>query len=114
MNAHTACTDDTSRDWAALACAIRTWGRELGFQEIGIAGSDLSAEEARLFDWLAAGRHGDMAYMERHGAARARPAALVPGTLTVISARLDYLPREARASADVIADPSRAHIAHYA
>jgi len=114
MNAHAVRSDDTSHDWPALARAIRDWGRELGFQEIGIAGGDLSADETRLLDWLAAGRHGDMAYMARHGVARARPHALVPGTLTVVSARLDYLPRDARASADVMADPFRAHVARYA
>jgi epoxyqueuosine reductase len=114
MNAQSIRRDDTTRDWAALAHSIRAWARELGFQEIGIAGVDLCAEEARLLDWLAAQRHGDMAYMTRHGAARARPSQLVPGTVTVISARLDYLPREARASAEVLADPRRAHIARYA
>ena len=58
----------------ALAHDIRDWGRELGFDEIGIAGTDLSADEARLLAWLAAGRHGTMDYMARHGVRRARPA----------------------------------------
>ena len=68
-------------DWNGLAQKIRVWGRELGFDEIGIAGTDLGADEARLVAWLAAGRHGTMDYMARHGARRARPAELVPGTL---------------------------------
>jgi epoxyqueuosine reductase len=114
MNAPSPRIDDTPRDWAALARSIRTWGRELGFPEVGIAGVDLSVEEARLFDWLGAQRHGDMAYMARHGSARARPAALVAGTVSVICARLDYLPADARASVDVLDDPRRAHIARYA
>jgi epoxyqueuosine reductase len=86
------------RDWSGLAPRIRDWGRALGFDEIGIAGTDLSAEESRLVAWLAAGRHGTMDYMARHGARRARPAELVPGTLTVITARLNYLPPSTRAS----------------
>ena len=69
---------NADRDWAALAANIARWGSELGFQQIGIAGTDLSTDEARLIDWLAAGRHGTMDYMARHGATRARPAAGSP------------------------------------
>src|SRR5437867_3976572 len=83
-------------DLAALARDIRGWGIELGFAEIGIADTALAAEEARLSAWLAAGRHGEMDYMARHGLRRARPADLVPGTIRVISARLDYQPPRAR------------------
>jgi epoxyqueuosine reductase len=70
---------------------IRQWGRELGFSQIGVAGVDLSSAEPGLLAWLAQGFHGDMAYMQRHGLRRARPAELVPGTVSVISARMDYL-----------------------
>jgi len=102
------------RDWSALASDVIRWGRELGFQEIGIADTDLAADETRLLAWLGNGRHGAMEYMARHGTARARPAELVPGTLRVIAARLNYRPPAARPSADVLADPSRAFIARYA
>ena len=102
------------RDWTALAARIRAWGVEQGFDEIGIAGTNLAADEARLMAWLAAGRHGTMDYMARHGARRARPAELVPGTLTVITARLNYLPPAARAGDAVLADPAKAFIARYA
>jgi len=71
---------------------IRGWARELGFSQIGVAGVDLSAAEPGLLAWLSQGFHGDMAYMERHGLKRARPAELVPGTVSVITARMDYLP----------------------
>jgi epoxyqueuosine reductase len=71
---------------------IQTWARELGFSQIGIAGVDLSSAEAGLSAWLAAGFHGDMNYMAAHGLKRARPAELVPGTVSVITARMDYLP----------------------
>jgi epoxyqueuosine reductase len=101
-------------DWPALAGAIRRWGVALGFQEIGIAGSDLGLAEQRLLDWLAAGRHGAMDYMARHGATRARPAELVPGTLRVITARMNYRPPAARASAEVLGEPTKAFIARYA
>jgi epoxyqueuosine reductase len=70
---------------------IKAWGRELGFQAVGIADADLSAAEPRLLEWLARGWHGEMEYMARHGALRARPAELKPGTLRVISCRMDYL-----------------------
>ncbi len=73
---------------------LRTWAKELGFSQIGVAGIDLSSAEAGLSAWLAAGFHGSMHYMARHGMKRARPAELVPGTVSVITARMDYLPRE--------------------
>jgi epoxyqueuosine reductase len=73
---------------------LREWARALGFSQIGIADIDLAAEEPGLQAWLNAGFHGSMAYMARHGLKRARPAELVPGTLRVISARMDYLPRD--------------------
>ncbi|UUZ71295.1 tRNA epoxyqueuosine(34) reductase QueG [Polaromonas sp. P1(28)-8] len=67
-------------------------GAELGFSQIGVAGVDLSSAEPGLSAWLAAGFHGDMHYMQAHGLKRARPAELIPGTVSVITARMDYLP----------------------
>ena len=98
---------------------LREWARELGFSQIGIAGVDLSQAEAGLLDWLAAGFHGDMGYMAAHGLKRARPAELVPGTLSVISARMDYLPRDTPAGwaareAGAQSDPQRAVVSVYA
>ena len=63
-------------DWIALATMIVQWGRELGFQEVGVADTDLSVDEVRLLNWLDKDRHGEMDYMARHGVARARPAEL--------------------------------------
>jgi epoxyqueuosine reductase len=112
--ARDASADRVDRDWHALAADIRRWGRDLGFQEVGIAGTDLAVEERRLLEWLGKGRHGSMDYMARHGATRARPADLVPGTIRIITARMNYRPPGARASAAVLDDPSKAHIARYA
>jgi epoxyqueuosine reductase len=81
-------------DAAQLVSQIQAWGQELAFSQIGVAGVDLSAAEPGLQAWLSAGWHGDMAYMAAHGMKRARPAELVPGTLSVITARMDYLPRD--------------------
>src|SRR2546429_1344838 len=94
----------TVMNYAALAKRIRDWGRSLGFQAVGIADADLAAAEPRLLEWLAQGRHGEMEYMARHGALRARPEELKPGTLRVISCRLDYYTRE-----DGAADETTAH-----
>ena len=99
---------------AALAQQIRAWGVELGFQQIGIADTDLSHAEPRLIEWLHAGFHGDMDYMAKHGVNRARPDALVPGTLRVIAARMNYLPPAAAESWGVINEPGRAFISRYA
>ena len=100
-------------DLAALAAQVKDWGRELGFQKVGIAGIALPEDERRLLEWLAAGRHGEMRYMARHGTRRARPAELVPGTLRVIAARMDYWPGGAEAEA-VLADPGIGYVSRYA
>ncbi len=81
-------------DGPSLVSAIGEWGRALGFSQIGVAGVDLSSAEAGLSQWLSNGFHGGMAYMETHGLKRARPAELVPGTVSVVTARMDYLPAE--------------------
>ena len=80
-------------DGEALLAQLRGWGRELGFSQIGVADIDLATAEPRLLAWLDNGFHGTMDYMAAHGAKRARPAELVPGTRSVVTARLDYLPR---------------------
>lgn len=80
---------------AQLVSQLQAWGRELGFSQIGVAGVDLREAEPGLLAWLEAGFHGDMAYMAGHGLKRARPAELVPGTLSVVTACMDYLPRNA-------------------
>jgi epoxyqueuosine reductase len=98
-------------DYTALAEQIRSWGLELGFQAVGIADADASAAEPRLLEWLSRGWHGEMEYMARHGALRARPAELRPGTLRVISCRMDYLHDVPQG---IDADPERAYIARYA
>jgi epoxyqueuosine reductase len=98
-------------DYAALAAQIRDWGRDLGFQAIGFADADLSAAEPRLLEWLAEGRHGEMEYMARHGALRARPAELKPGTLRVISCRMEY---GSGAPDEIPSSSGKAYVARYA
>src|SRR3954471_19364686 len=101
-------------DYAALAERIREWGRSLGFQAVGIADGDLSAAEPRLLEWLSHGRHGEMEYMARHGALRARPAELKPGTLRVISCRMDYAVGAQVTGEELPEISDRAYIARYA
>ncbi len=93
---------------------VKRWGRELGFDAVAIAGTDLGENEARLIDWLGRGWHGEMDYMARHGARRARPAELVPGTASVITARINYTPPAASDSWSVMADAERGFISRYA
>ena len=100
-------------DLAMLAATIKSWGRELGFQAVGIADTDLSAVEPRLGAWLASGFAGELDYMRKHGSKRTQPASLVPGTLRIISARMDYRPRAAE-SWGILADGSKAFVARYA
>ncbi|MBB5207005.1 tRNA epoxyqueuosine(34) reductase QueG [Chiayiivirga flava] len=97
-----------------LAHDIRAWGRALGFQQVGFAGIDLREDERHLDDWLAAGQHGDMDYMARHGSKRARPQELVPGTLAVISVRMDYGDDDPDAAWQTLRSGERAYVARYA
>ena len=106
-------------DLTELARTIKRWGAELGFADVRIADVDLTHAEAGLQAWLDAGRHGEMDYMASHGMKRARPAELVPGTVRVITARMDYLPdttppdwRERETAR--LADPQAAVISLYA
>lgn len=95
-----------------LAQNIKRWAQELGFQQTGIAGTDLGDHEERLNQWLAQGYQGEMEYMARHGRKRSRPAELVEGTLRVISLRMDYLP-DATAQQTVLDDQEAAYISRY-
>ena len=98
----------------SLRARVLSLGRELGFQHIGIAGIELAEAEQRLADWLAQGFHGAMDYMEKHGTLRSRPAELVPGTVSVISARMDYLPEPRAALWERLEDPHAAYVSRYA
>lgn len=100
-------------DWQQLTTAIKAWALELGFSQCGIADTDLSIEEPRFQAWLDAGYHGEMAYMANHGLMRCRPEQLQPGTLRVISVRLDYLP-ESAGFATNLAAADQAYISRYA
>jgi epoxyqueuosine reductase len=97
-----------------LATRIKAWGGELGFQQVGIAATTLEDDEGRLQEWLERGWHGDMEYMQRHGVRRSRPADLVPGTLRVISVRMDYQAPAARSASAVLADRLLGFISRYA
>jgi epoxyqueuosine reductase len=107
-------TPDPHLDYAALSRQIKRWGQELGFQQVGITDTQLDEDEAYLMQWLAAGHHGRMDYMERHGTRRSRPAELVPGTVRIISVRMDYWPGDARDADAVLQDDTLAYLSRYA
>ncbi|MEX5351801.1 tRNA epoxyqueuosine(34) reductase QueG [Pseudomonas juntendi] len=100
-------------DLPTLAQSIKDWGRELGFAHVGIAGVALGEHEQHLQRWLAAGYQGEMDYMAAHGSKRAHPDELIPGTLRVISLRMDYLPGDTL-MAQRLAQPEKAYISRYA
>ena len=101
-------------DEHALVAQIKQWGRELGFQHVGISSTDLSRFEAGFVRWLDAGMHADMDYMARHGLKRLRPAELQPGTRSVISVRMDYMPDALAAAPRVLKDGRLAYVSRYA
>ena len=100
-------------DLHQLAQQIKQWGKDLGFQQVGITDTDLSAEEPRLQAWLDKQYHGEMEWMARHGMMRARPHELLPGTLRVISVRMNYLPAKA-AFASTLKNPQLGYVSRYA
>jgi epoxyqueuosine reductase len=97
-----------------LAASIERWGMELGFQYIGITDIELDSAEKRLQQWLTDGFHGEMGYMEAHGSKRTRPDQLIPGTVSVICARIDYLPESAALSQAILHDTLQAFVSRYA
>ncbi|MGD8935606.1 MAG: tRNA epoxyqueuosine(34) reductase QueG [Thiogranum sp.] len=101
-------------DFHALAARIKQWGKELGFQRVGITGTDLADDEQRLAAWLERDFHGEMDYMRSHGRKRSRPRELLPGTLRIVSARMDYWPAQAEDAHRMLADPLRGYISRYA
>jgi epoxyqueuosine reductase len=107
-------TQNSGFDPAALLLDIKSFGASLGFTRIGVANIDLSADEALFLDWLRAGFAGEMQYMSRHGTKRSRPAELLPGTVSCISARMDYWPAEAADAQAVLANGSAAYVSRYA
>lgn len=98
----------------AITRQIKVWGQDLGLDAIGISDTGLTRAEIDLRQWLAKGFHGEMAYMAKHGIKRSRPAELEPGTLRIISARLDYLPEPLAQAEQALQDPQRAFISRYA
>tara|TARA_B100001250_G_scaffold392909_1_gene395145 strand:- start:24956 stop:26044 length:1089 start_codon:yes stop_codon:yes gene_type:complete len=97
-----------------LSKKIKQEGIGLGFQQIGITDINLSDDERYLEEWLSLGRNGEMEYMSRHGKKRSRPKMLVPETIKIISARMDYWPSESRKPNDVLNNKDKAYISRYA
>ena len=97
-----------------LAKQIKSWAKELGFDEAGISDVELDEHEQHLNRWLEQGMHGSMEYMHRHGTKRTRPNELVDGTLKVISVRMDYAPADIAQASDVLEQDETAYISRYA
>jgi epoxyqueuosine reductase len=104
----------TNAELVALRARLDDFARELGFDQVGVAGIDLAEDEANLERWLAERRHGEMDYMARHGRRRSRPELLMPGTLRVISVRMASSAPDAHPATEVLADSSKGYVARYA
>jgi len=105
---------DTGGQWAVR---LRDWATALGFAAVGVTEVDLSDTEAGLAQWLAAGFHGEMDYMARHGPLRARPAELVPGTVRAVMVAMDYSPADpawVEQAWATLHDTERAYVSRYA
>lgn len=101
-------------DYNRLAEQIKDWGTELGFQQIGITDTDLAKDEKYLLKWLDQAMHGEMGYMKRHGNKRTHPAELIPGTIRIISTRMDYMPDDGEDPETILNNPQQAYVSRYA
>ncbi len=106
--------DQCAPTMSGMANRIREWGQQLGFQQVGFSDIDLGEHEKHLNHWLTQGFHGEMAYMQRHGTRRSRPSELHPGTIRVISVRMDYLPETGADIRDLLEKPEKAVVSRYA
>jgi epoxyqueuosine reductase len=106
--------DSREEDLRALRAQLETLARARGFDALGVSGVALGVDAARLDRWLEIGLHGEMGYMSRHGTRRTRPSELVPGTLRVLSARMNYWPAHARDAAEVLRDAQSGYVSRYA
>ena len=107
-------TPHSPSDLAALKGDLRAQARRLGFDALGVSPIEIPEDERHLIRWLAADFHGEMHYMQRHGTKRSRPQELVPGTVRVVSARMNYWPGAARDAEQVLADHSLGYVSRYA
>jgi epoxyqueuosine reductase len=103
----------TSSDLESLAQSIKDWGKELGFSQVGITDVDLGEHSQHLQEWLKKQYHGEMAYMADHGDKRYRPEKLVPGTLRIITVRMDYMAPDVQ-TLEILHSPNQAYISRYA
>ena len=101
-------------DLIQLKKEIKSWGKELGFQQLGFTNTELSDDETYLLNWLKQERHGSMTYMESHGTKRSRPGDLIAGTTSVISVRMDYMPPSSKHPVQVLNNNKLAYISRYA
>ncbi|HHT00931.1 MAG TPA: tRNA epoxyqueuosine(34) reductase QueG [Thiomicrospira sp.] len=97
-----------------LLSHIKEWGKELGFADVGISDTDLSEYETQYFNWIGENFHGDMEYMTRHGTKRTRPNELEPGTLSIISVRMNYFDVTSSQASQQLHTPENAYISRYA
>jgi len=105
---------NSKQNLSELKADIFRWGEELGFQQLGVSDIELGKAEGHLQKWLDEGRHGEMHYMHHHGSKRSHPEELVPGTLRVISARMDYLPEDQSDAKALLDHRSKAYVSRYA
>ncbi len=107
-------TQPETLDFGAVKCELTARAAALGFNAVGVASIEIPEDERHLVRWLAAGFHGEMHYMARHGLTRSRPERLAPGAARVLSARMDYWPQAAREAQAVLADGALAYVSRYA
>jgi len=101
-------------DTHALLANIKSWAQELGFADLGVSNIELSKAEQHLLAWLDRGFHGSMSYMQHHGTKRTRPAQLIPGTISILSLRMDYLPESQEKAIKVLQESDLAYVSRYA
>lgn len=114
ISTHSPAELNSEQGQPSLLSQIKTWGKALGFADIGISNIDLSAYETEYFNWIGENFHGDMDYMQRHGTKRTRPNELEPGTHSIISVRMNYFDNSSELASAQLHSPEKAYISRYA
>src|SRR6478735_9915236 len=103
-----------SPEFSELKSSLQALAEARGFDSLGVSDLELRADAAHLDRWLGEGKHGEMGYMAKHGTRRTRPDELVPGTVRVLSARMNYWPPDAHDAMDALVDPELGYVSRYA
>ena len=73
-----------------MKSALRQRAQELGFDDCRVTSANAPESAARFRQWLADGRHGEMAWLERTAQKRTDPQLVLPGARSILTLAASY------------------------